>query len=127
MPSNIWPGVKERIIKDLKEIKVGPTEDFSNFVNAVIDEKSFDKLAGYIDRAKADKTVEIIAGGTYDKSKGYFIEPTVIVTKDASSLTMCEEIFGPVMTIYVYHSENFEQTLASSPHPVQPRYSVEGH
>lgn len=111
IPSNLWAGVKECIIKDLKEIKVGPTEDFSNFVNAVIDEKSFDKLAGFIDRAKADKNVEIIAGGTYDKSKGYFINPTVIVTKDPKYVTMCEELFGPVLTIYVYDENKFEETL----------------
>jgi len=111
IPSNLWAGVKECIIKDLKEIKVGPTEDFSNFVNAVIDEKSFDKLAGFIDRAKADKNVEIIAGGTYDKSKGYFINPTVIVTKDPKYVTMCEELFGPVLTIYVYDEHKFEETL----------------
>jgi 1-pyrroline-5-carboxylate dehydrogenase len=111
IPSNLWPGVKECIIRDLKEIKVGPTEDFRNFVCAVIDEKSFDKLAGFIDRAKADKTVEIIAGGTYDKSKGYFIDPTVIVAKDPKYVTMCEELFGPVLTIYVYDENKFEETL----------------
>lgn len=111
IPSNLWDDVKKNLQEDLKSMKMGPTEDFGNFINAVIDEKSFDKIAGYIDQAKANPQNEIIAGGNYDKSKGYFIEPTVVVTKDPSSTTMCEEIFGPVVTIYVYHAENFEQTL----------------
>ncbi|MEP2668097.1 MAG: L-glutamate gamma-semialdehyde dehydrogenase [Cyclobacteriaceae bacterium] len=111
IPSNLWDDVKKYLQEDLKSMKMGPTEDFGNFINAVIDEKAFDKIAGYIDQAKANPQNEIIAGGNYDKSKGYFIEPTVVVTKDPSSTTMCEEIFGPVVTIYVYHSENFEQTL----------------
>ena len=84
---------------------------FENFVNAVIDERSFDKLAKYIDAANADKTVEVIAGGKYDKSKGWFIEPTVIVTKDPKYVTMCEELFGPVLTIYVYEDKDFEAIL----------------
>jgi 1-pyrroline-5-carboxylate dehydrogenase len=111
IPSNLWEDVKKHLLDDLKSMKMGPTEDFGNFVNAVIDEKAFDSITGYIERARQNPMNEIIAGGKYDKSKGYFIEPTVIVTKDGSSLTMCEEIFGPVMTIYVYHQENFEQTL----------------
>lgn len=111
IPSNLWDAVKKYLIEDLKTFKMGPTEDFGNFINAVIDEKAFNSISGYIDKAKANPMNEIIAGGKYDKSKGYFIEPTVIVTKDASSITMCEEIFGPVITIYVYHAENFEQTL----------------
>ncbi|QSE97570.1 L-glutamate gamma-semialdehyde dehydrogenase [Fulvivirga lutea] len=111
IPSNIWDDVKKYLIEDIKSIKMGPTEDFTNFFNAVIDEKAFDKIAGYIDGAKANKMNEIIAGGNYDKSKGYFIEPTVIVTQDPSSTTMCEEIFGPVVTIYVYNSEHFEEVL----------------
>jgi 1-pyrroline-5-carboxylate dehydrogenase len=111
VPSNIWEEVKSLMVEDLKSIKVGGVEDFGNFVNAVIDEKAFDSITGYIEKARQNPMNEIIAGGKYDKSKGYFIDPTVIVTKDASSLTMCEEIFGPVLTIYVYHSENFEQTL----------------
>ena len=108
---SVWPKLKELIIRDLTSIKVGPTEDFSNFVNAVIDEKSFDKLASYIDAAKKDSSLEVIAGGNYDKSKGYFIEPTVIVTKDPKYVTMCEELFGPVLTIYVYEDADFDQTL----------------
>ncbi len=111
IPNNIWEEVKIQILADLKSFKIGPTEDFTNFINAVIDEKSFDKLAKYIDAAKADKEVEIIAGGNYDKSKGWFIEPTVIVVKDPKYVTMCEELFGPVLTLYVYDAEKFEETL----------------
>ncbi len=111
IPSSLWNEVKENLIADLKSIKVGPTEDFSCFVNAVIDEKSFDKLAKYIDDAKKNKDVEIIAGGTYDKSKGYFIQPTVIVTKDPLYVTMREELFGPVLTMYVYDDNKFLETL----------------
>ncbi|MCX6290960.1 MAG: L-glutamate gamma-semialdehyde dehydrogenase [Bacteroidetes bacterium] len=111
VPKSLWNEVKENFIADLKSIKVGPTEDFSCFVNAVIDEKSFDKLAAYIDQAKQSKDVEIIAGGTYDKSKGYFIQPTVIVSKDPYYVTMCEELFGPVLTLYVYDDNKFAETL----------------
>jgi 1-pyrroline-5-carboxylate dehydrogenase len=111
IPSNLWDDVKKYLLEDLKSMKMGPTEDFGNFINAVIDEKAFTSITGYIEKARQNPMNEIIAGGKYDKTKGYFIEPTVILTKDGSSLTMCEEIFGPVMTIYVYHSENFEQTL----------------
>lgn len=111
IPSNLWEEVKAGLQRDLASFKVGPTEDFSNFVNAVIDEKSFDKLAKYIDAAKTDKNVEIIAGGTYDKSKGYFIQPTVIRANDPLYITMCEELFGPVLTIHVYDEHKFEETL----------------
>lgn len=111
IPSNLWDDVKKYLLEDLKSMKMGPTEDFTNFINAVIDEKAFDKIAGYIEQARKNPQNEIIVGGKYDKSMGYFIEPTVVLTKDPSSVTMCEEIFGPVVTIYVYHSENFEQTL----------------
>lgn len=110
IPTNLWPDVKAGLIKDLESMKMGPTEDFENFINAVIDEKSFDKIAKYIDDAKKNSNVEIITGGTYDKSKGYFIRPTVIVTKDPNYVTMCEEIFGPVLTIYVYDANKFEET-----------------
>jgi len=109
IPSNLWNEVKSLVTADLKAMKMGPTEDFTNFINAVIDEKSFDKLAKYIDAAKADKNVEIVAGGNYDKSKGYFIEPTIILTKDPKYVTMCEELFGPVLTIYVYDENKFEE------------------
>jgi len=110
IPSNMWAEVKAGLARDLASMKMGPTEDFSNFINAVIDEKSFDKLAGYIDNAKQDKSVELIAGGTYDKSKGYFIAPTVLRADDPNYITMCEELFGPVLTIYVYDENKFEET-----------------
>jgi 1-pyrroline-5-carboxylate dehydrogenase len=111
IPSNLWEDVKKYLLEDLASMKMGPTEDFTNFINAVIDEKSFDKISKYIDAAKEADGVEVIAGGKYDKSKGYFIEPTVLVTQDPSYTTMCEEIFGPVLTIYVYHQEHFEEAL----------------
>lgn len=107
----IWEAVKTDLLAQVKTIKMGPTDDMSCFFNAVIDEKSFDKLAGFIDRAKNDSDVEIICGGKYDKSVGYFIEPTVIVTKNPKYVTMCEELFGPIVTIYVYESSKFEETL----------------
>jgi len=135
IPSNLWEDVKKYLIEDLNSFKMGGTEDFGNFINAVIDEKAFNSITGYIEKARQNTMNEIIAGGKYDKSKGYFIEPTVIVTKDASSLTMCEEIFGPVLTIYVYHEDNFEQTLelvdSTSPYALtgsimaKDRYAVE--
>jgi 1-pyrroline-5-carboxylate dehydrogenase len=112
IPSNLWEEVKGYMLADLKEIKMGGVEDFSNFVNAVIDEKAFDKISSYIDQAKKDKgKVEVVAGGNYDKSKGYFIEPTVLLAKTPDYTTLCEEIFGPVLTIYVYEPEKFEETL----------------
>lgn len=111
IPSNLWNEVKAYVLEDLKSMKMGPTEDFTNFINAVIDEKSFDKLAKYIDAAKKDSNVEIIAGGNYDKSKGYFIEPTIIVAKDPKYVTMCEELFGPVLTLFVYDENKYEETL----------------
>ena len=111
IPSNLWGDVKKYLLEDLASMKMGGTEDFGNFINAVIDERAFNSITAYIEKARQNPMNEIIAGGKYDKSKGYFIEPTVVVTKDASSITMCEEIFGPVVTIYVYHEENFEQTL----------------
>jgi 1-pyrroline-5-carboxylate dehydrogenase len=111
IPSNLWEEVKTGLQKDLASFKIGPTEDFTNFVNAVIDEKSFDKLAKYIDAAKADKNVEIVAGGTYNKSNGYFIHPTVIKANDPKYVTMCEELFGPVLTLFVYDEDKYEETL----------------
>ncbi|TND09327.1 MAG: delta-1-pyrroline-5-carboxylate dehydrogenase, group 1 [Bacteroidetes bacterium] len=111
IPSNIWNAVREQVVADLKSFQMGGTEDFGNFINAVIDEKSFDKLAGFIDRAKKDKGVEIVAGGGYDKSKGYFIEPTVLKADDPKYVTMCEELFGPVLTLHVYDENKFEETL----------------
>ena len=111
IPSNLWPAIKAKMVSEIKTFKVGPVEDFRNFVNAVIDEKSFDKLAKYIDEAKKDSSCEVIAGGTYDKSKGWFIDPTVIVTSNPKYTTMCEELFGPVLTVYVYDENKFEETL----------------
>ncbi|MBO3698991.1 L-glutamate gamma-semialdehyde dehydrogenase [Roseivirga sp. E12] len=135
IPSNLWEDVKTYVQADLATFKMGPTEDFTNFVNAVIDEKSFDNIARYIDNAKASSDVEVIAGGNYDKSKGYFVEPTVLLTKDPKYTTMCEEIFGPVITIYVYDENEFESTLAllddTSPYALtgsifgRDRYAVE--
>lgn len=111
IPSNIWSEVKKYMEKDLKEINMGSPEDFSNFFNAVIDQRSFEKISGYIDGAKGNDLVEIIHGGNYDDSVGYFIEPTILLAKDPMYTTMCEEIFGPVLTIYVYQEERFEETL----------------
>ena len=114
IPSNLWPDVKKYLVADLASFKMGTTENFSNFINAVIDERAFDKISGYIAAAKKDEKCEIIAGGSYDKSEGYFIEPTVIVTSDPMYTTMCEEIFGPVLTIYVYEEDAFESILETA-------------
>ncbi len=111
IPKSLWPKVKEGLIRDLNSFKVGPTEDLGNFFNAVIDEKSFDKLATYIDNAKENPDVNIVVGGTYDKSKGWFIHPTVLEVKDPFYVTMCEELFGPVLTIYVYDDNKFDEVL----------------
>lgn len=108
---SIWDEVKSNLIADLKSIKMGSPVDTNNFVTAVIHENSFDKIANYIDDAKNDSETEIIAGGKYDKSKGYFIEPTVIVTTNPNYKTMHEEIFGPVMTIYIFKDDDFDKTL----------------
>lgn len=111
IPNTLWEQTWEYVQADLSEIKVGPVEDFSNFVNAVIDEKAFDKITTYIANAKVSDKAKVIAGGNYDKSKGYFIEPTIILTEDPHYITMCEEIFGPVLTIYVYDADKYEETL----------------
>jgi len=111
IPKSLWQEVKEGVLNDIKSFKIGPTEDFGNFFNAVIDEKAFDKIATYIDAAKNSSEVEILAGGTYDKSKGYFIHPTVLLAKDPFYVTMCEEIFGPVLTMYIYDDDKFEETI----------------
>ena len=108
---SIWNEVKNNLIADLKSIKMGSPADTNNFITAVIHENSFDKIANYIDDAKNDSETEIIAGGKYDKSKGYFIEPTVIVTTNPNYKTMHQEIFGPVMTIYVFKDDEFDKTL----------------
>jgi len=111
IPSNLWKEVKKLLATDVESFHIGNPEDFRNFINAVIDEPSFDKLAGYIDRAKKDKGVKIIAGGKYDKTVGYFIHPTVLEVKDPMYATMCTELFGPVLTIYVYDENKFKETL----------------
>lgn len=111
IPSNLWEDVKKYMVEDLDSIKMGSPEDPSNFVNAVIDGIAFKKITAFIDDAKAAKDVELIAGGNYDDSKGWFIEPTVFLAKDPKYRTMCEEIFGPVLTIHVYDADKFEETL----------------
>jgi 1-pyrroline-5-carboxylate dehydrogenase len=111
IPSNIADEVRQLLIDGVNSFKVGTVEDFGNFVNAVIDEKSFTKIAGYIDAVKNLENAKIIVGGTYDKSKGYFIQPTIIETTDPGYVTMCEEIFGPVLTIHIYDAEHFGEAL----------------
>ncbi|ACU62920.1 L-glutamate gamma-semialdehyde dehydrogenase [Chitinophaga pinensis] len=135
LPSNIAEAVKAKLVAELKTMKMGTTEDFSNFINAVIDERSFDKIANYIENAKKDPKAKIIAGGNYSKSEGYFIEPTVIEVTDPRYVTMCEEIFGPVLTIYVYEADKFEEIMeivdTTSPYALtgsiiaQDRYAVD--
>ncbi len=135
IPANLWEEVKNYLIEDLKSMKMGSPEDFRNFINAVIDEKAFDKITKYIDEAKKARGVELIAGGNYDKSVGYFIEPTIFRVDDNQYVTMCEEIFGPVLTIYVYQPELFEEVLEmadmTSPYALtgsifaQDRYAIE--
>ncbi len=112
IPSNMADEVRTKLVDGIKSFRMGTVEDFSNFVNAVIDEKSFDSLAKYLDQAKKDSAAKILVGGGYDKSKGYFIEPTVIETTDPKYTTMCEELFGPVLTMYVYDADDFEGVLA---------------
>jgi 1-pyrroline-5-carboxylate dehydrogenase len=109
IPKSLWPAVKEKLLSDLKTVKVGTVEDFGNFVNAVISEKAFDRIVSYIDNAKNAPEATIIAGGSYDKSSGYFIDPTVIEVTDPYYVTMREEIFGPVLSVYLY--DDFEEIL----------------
>jgi len=112
LPANLWPEIKEELLKQVASFKIGPVEDFRNFINAVIDEPAFDKIVAYIEKAKTDKAeAEIITGGTYSKSKGYFIDPTIIVTSNPNYVTMHEEIFGPVLTIYVYDPNKYDETV----------------
>jgi len=111
VPSNLWEEVKKHYVDQVNSFKMGTPAKTSNFVNAVIDEKAFDKIAAYIDFCKSQPDAEIITGGKYDKTQGYFIEPTTVVTTNPTFRTMCEEIFGPVLTIYVYDAEKFEETL----------------
>ncbi len=111
LPSNLWKEIKEQIVKDVNSFKMGSPENPSNFINAVISEKAFDSISNYINYAKNHKDAEILVGGNYDKSKGYFIEPTIIKTTDPYFKTMHEEIFGPVLTIFVYDEKNWLETL----------------
>lgn len=135
IPSNLAEEVKKLLIDGIASFKIGEVEDFGNFINAVIDEKSFDKIASYITNAKAAADATIIAGGDFDKAKGFFITPTVIEAKDPKYVTMCEEIFGPVLTIHVYDENKFEEALelvdTTSPYALtgsiiaQDRYAIE--
>lgn len=111
LPKSLWPTIQSQLEADLKSIKMGSPEDMSNFVTAVISEASFDKLARYIDQAKKDSDAQVIMGGNYDKSKGYFIEPTVILTTNPKYSTMETELFGPVVTIYIYEDDQWSETL----------------
>jgi 1-pyrroline-5-carboxylate dehydrogenase len=111
IPQSMWSELKKQLIGDVKSMKMGSPEDFSNFITAVIHEGSFDKLASFIDQAKKDSDAEIIVGGNYDKSVGYFIEPTIIVTTNPKYTTMETELFGPIITIYVYEDANWSATL----------------
>lgn len=112
IPESLWPRIRSLLLDMIAEIRVGDVRDFRNFVNAVIDEAAFDTILGYIETARASSSAEILAGGAGDKSTGYFIEPTVILTTDPHFVTMEEEIFGPVMSIYVYRDADFEKTLS---------------
>jgi 1-pyrroline-5-carboxylate dehydrogenase len=135
IPSNIAPQVKKKLISEIKSMKMGSPEDFTCFINAVIDEKSFDKLEGYIKQVKKAKDAKILVGGKCDKTNGFFIEPTVIEVSDPRFVTMCEELFGPILTIYVYDENKFEDALklvdSTSPYALtgsviaQDRYAVE--
>ena len=111
IPSSLWPAVKTKVTEDVQSFKMGSPEDFSNFITAVIDKNSFDKISSYIDYVKEQNDAEIVVGGNYDGSKGYFIEPTVVVTSNPKFRTMCEEIFGPVITIYVYEDSEWDSVL----------------
>jgi len=136
LPSNLAAEIKEKLVAEIKTMKMGPVDDFTNFINAVIDEKSFNSLAKYIDGVKSsDGKARIIVGGNYDKTNGWFIEPTVIETTDPAYVTMCEELFGPVLTIYTYEADRWEATLdvvdQTSPYALtgaifsQDRYAIE--
>lgn len=111
IPKSMWLRVENLLLQQLAELKMGSPEDFTNFINAVIDEKSFDKIVKYLEQANQDPAVEIVTGGNYDKSKGYFIEPTVLRVNDPQYRSMCEEIFGPVLTVYVYEDDRFEEVI----------------
>ncbi len=111
LPSNLWPSVKQRMLDEIQTIRMGDVTDFTNFIGAVIDKLAYDSIVEYIEFAKESKDAEIICGGGYDEAKGYFIEPTVVLTENPKHKLMEEEIFGPVLTVYVYPESNFEETL----------------
>jgi len=111
IPESMWPELKKMLVSQMRDLKMGDPENFTNFINAVIDERAFDKISGYIAQAKNDEGVEVLTGGNYDKSKGYFIEPTILVAEDPRYRTMCEEIFGPVLTLYIYPDDQYAETL----------------
>ena len=135
IPSNIAQQIKKKLVGEIKTMKMGSVEDFSCFVNAVIDEKSFDKIEGYLKQVKKDKDAKILVGGKCDKTAGYFIEPTVIEVTNPQYVTMCDELFGPVLTLYVYDENKFEQAIklvdSTSPYALTgaviatDRYAVE--
>ena len=135
IPKNLWKAVQKHLLADLESMKMGSPEDFSNFINAVIDERAFNKISHFIAQAKKSKKAKIIAGGGYSKAKGYFIEPTVIVTTDPHYDSMEKEIFGPVLTIYVYDPKKFDKMLekvdSTSPYALtgavfaKDRYAIE--
>ncbi len=135
IPKSIWPELKDFIVSELKTVKMGDPRDFSNFMNAVIDKGAFDTITGYIDYAKKSNEAKIISGGNYDSTKGYFIEPTIIETTNPKFKSMEEEIFGPVLTLYVYDDNKYEETLnicdQTSPYSLtgvifaQDRYAIE--
>jgi 1-pyrroline-5-carboxylate dehydrogenase len=135
IPSNLSKEILKKLVAQVATMKMGTTEDFSNFVNAVIDEKSFDNIKRYLDQAKKDKGVKILVGGNCDKTKGYFVEPTVLLVTDPKYTTMCEEIFGPVLTVYVYPENEFAKTCklvdSTSPYALtgavfsQDKYAIE--
>jgi 1-pyrroline-5-carboxylate dehydrogenase len=112
IPASMWDEVRQYVIDDVSSFKMGSPEDFSNFINAVIDKRSFDKISGYLEYIKSQDDAEIIIGGNADDSVGYFVEPTVVVTSNPKFRTMCEEIFGPVITIFVYNDEDWDATLS---------------
>lgn len=111
IPNSVWDGIEKDLISEINKIKIGDCNDFTNFMTAVIDEKAFNKITGYIERAKNDTECSIVVGGGSDNSKGWFIEPTIILTKNPDSETMVEEIFGPVLTVYIYQDEDFDNIL----------------
>lgn len=111
VPESLWPKVKEGLIKVRDTLKIGDVTDFNSFTSAVIDDKAFARIKSYIDHAKNSKNLEIVAGGKYDDSKGYFIEPTIVQSSDPLDKIMTEEIFGPVLSIYVYKDKELDQTL----------------